>query len=119
MYHTLKKSWPYLLIALVIYFAPALAQLYANPVDVKGVWFAALLLFNPVAALTLGAVFGYRHGFRVLFALLITLLFIPAALIVYNDSAFVYLIPYAIAALLGLTLGWALHRLSERPCGQA
>lgn len=115
MTRILRKSWPYVLALFVVFMAPAVGLLIGRfgggeiALSLKGLFFIALLGINPAASLVAGALAGYRHGPLWLMPVLAALSFLPAALIVYNSSAFVYAIGYAVFAFAGLGLGLALR----------
>lgn len=75
---------------------------------------ASLVLVNPVAILVAGAVYTWRHEFSWLLPWLIGLAFVPAALLVYNDTALPFALVYAAVAHLGEGLGILARRLRRR-----
>lgn len=116
MTRILRKSWPYWLAMLAVYLLPGIPMVAArlgaavSGLDITGLASVGLMGLNPTAALVITALFSYRHGAVWLFPVVAALLFLPAALLVYNSTAFVYAIGYLVFALLGLGLGLLLRR---------
>lgn len=82
--------------------------------DVQGAALVSLLIVNPLAAIVAGAVYAWRHGFDAFLPWLFGLVFIPAALTIYNDTALPYALIYTVFGYLGeglaLGLTWLLGR---------
>lgn len=76
--------------------------------------YASLLFLNPLVVLVAGALYAWRHGFHPLLPWLFGLAFIPAALVVYNDTALPYAILYAALAYLGEGITLLTKRLVSR-----
>lgn len=76
--------------------------------------YASLLFVNPALILFAAALYAWRHGFLGILPWLFALAFVPAALVVYNDSALVYAIGYAVIGYAGQGAGLLAHRLWTR-----
>lgn len=112
----LRRSWPYAAaLAVAQLVVPWLGALIVGDRDValKSLWLTTLLLVNPVLALVAGALVGHRNGPDWLFVALAALAFVPAALLVYNDSALIYAVAYGACAALGVGAGLLLRRASR------
>ncbi len=115
----LLNLWPHALALLVVYLViPAALTAVANAAPDPGAWKAAvffsLLGLNPAASFVVAGLAGYRHGFAWPLLLAVPVLFVPAAYLVYNDSALVYGLLYAVFAALGLAVGWGVRRVQRR-----
>ena len=72
---------------------------------------ASLVLVNPLATIIVAAVFAWRHGFSVTAPWLFGIAFLPAALVVYNETALPFALVYVGAGYLGEGVGLGLKRL--------
>lgn len=72
---------------------------------------ASLVLLNPLAVLALGAIYSWRHGFSATVPALFGIVFLPAALIAYNETALPYAVGYAVLGFIGEALGLGLRRV--------
>ena len=68
-------------------------------------------LVNPLATIIVAAVFAWRHGFSVTAPWLFGIAFLPAALVVYNETALPFALVYVAAGYLGEGVGLGLKRL--------
>lgn len=97
-----KKIIPYVIYAVVLalafYLLPLLIQ------DTGSAMFV-LLLVAPALTFIASLIFGVRQGFSVILPLLVAVLFVPTLFIFYNESAWVYIIAYAVVALIGNAIG--------------
>ena len=64
-----------------------------------------LLCVVPVTALITAIVYGVRQGFSLLLPAAAMVLFLPTIFIYYNASAWVYVVFYGVAALVGNGIG--------------
>ena len=69
-----------------------------------------MLLVMPLTAFLTAAVYGVFRGFSLLLPLGAGVLFLPSVFLVYNASAWVYGIVYAVVVLAGNGLGRAFYR---------
>lgn len=72
---------------------------------------ASLILVNPLATIVVGAVFAWRHGFSLTAPWLFGIAFLPAALVVYNETALPFALVYVLAGYVGEGVGLGLKRL--------
>lgn len=70
----------------------------------------ALLLLIPVFCFLTAFLFGLLAGIQWLYPLLIAVLFLPTIWIYYNSSAWVYVIPYTMLALVGNLVGGLIRK---------
>lgn len=75
--------------------------------------YASLLFVNPLVVLVAGGLYAWRHGFHALLPWLFGLAFIPAALVVYNDTALIYAVLYAALAYLGQGIAVVARRVTR------
>ena len=85
---------------------------YVLPLLIKdtGIGMFMLLLVIPLLTLICAVVYGVRQGFDFLLPVAVTILFAPTIFIFYNTSALVYIIAYAVIALIGNGIGRAFHK---------
>ena len=100
-----KKMIPYLLVNA--------ADFYLLPLLIRDTGTAIVLMLGvmPFVFFFCSAFYGYRNAFHPLFAVFTAVLFAPSIFIFYNESAWVYVIGYGAAALVGNAAGFLLHRL--------
>lgn len=116
----LRRWWPYALALFIVYLLPQagiwVLQLSGNP-DVATAWkgwaLTCLLGVNPLAVVAVSVLYGLRHKFEFLFALLTGALWIPAALTLYNETAMIYLLFYVVFSFGGMALGNILARSAK------
>ena len=70
----------------------------------------ALLLLIPAFCFLTAFLFGLLAGIQWLYPLLIAALFLPTIWIYYNSSAWIYVIPYTILALVGNLTGGLIRK---------
>ena len=101
---TLKSLIPYgSILLLTFYVLPKLIS------DTGSAMFVLLSLL-PLICFSASIHYGYRHGFNILYPILVVLLFAPTIWIYYNSSAWVYAPAYAVLALIGAVLGNSLRK---------
>ncbi len=100
------------LLALLPY-AIALAIIYyVLPLLIKdtGIGMFMLLLVIPLLTFICAVIYGVRQRFDFLLPLTVAVLFVPTIFIFYNASAWVFIIAYAVIALVGNGIGRAFHK---------
>jgi multisubunit Na+/H+ antiporter MnhF subunit len=100
----LKRLLPYLA-AIVAYF-------YLLPLLGRdtGSFILILVFAVPLFCLLTGMLYGARHGFDMLYPVIVGLLFIPSIFIYYNSTAWVYILIYAVISFVGTLAGSQLVR---------
>ena len=95
---------PYVIVLAIIF--------YVLPLLIKdtGSGMFMLLLVIPLLTLICAVIYGVRQGFDFLLPVTATILFAPTIFIFYNRSAWVYIIAYAVIALVGNGIGRAFHK---------
>lgn len=83
------------------------AAFYLLPLLIQdtGSGMAILLAMIPAVCLVASVVFGRNHGFCWGYPPAVALLFLPTLFLFYNASAWVYVVGYAVVALLGNAIG--------------
>ena len=99
----MKKKLP----ALLPYAAIYAADFYLLPLLIRdtGAAMLVLLCVVPMIAFIASVMYGAREGFSLLLPLTAMVLFFPTIFLYYNASAWVYVIFYGLAALLGNAIG--------------
>ena len=106
--NTIKKMLPYLIIlVLVFYLTPLLI------VD-SGSGIYILLLINPLICFVVSILYGIKHSFHWLYAILVAILFVPTIFLYFNSSAWVYSIGYGIIALIANAIGMLFYKQSTQ-----
>ena len=92
---------------LLPYAAVLAVDFYLLPCLIQDTGAAMLLLLCvvPLAALITAVVYGLRHGFSLLLPAAAMVLFFPTIFLYYNISAWVYVVFYGLAALVGTGIG--------------
>ena len=100
------------LLALLPYAIVLAIIFYVLPLLIKdtGSGMFMLLLVIPLLTLICAVIYGVRQGFDFLLPVTATILFAPTIFIFYNRSAWVYIIAYAVIALVGNGIGRAFHK---------
>ena len=101
-----------ILLALLPYVIVLAIIFYVLPLLIKdtGIGMFMLLLAIPLLTLICAIIYGVRQGFDFLFPLTVAVLFAPTIFIFYNRSAWVYIIAYAVIALVGNGVGRAFQK---------
>ena len=60
-----------------------------------------MLVIIPLICLITSVFYGIRNGFNFWYILIVAIMFAPSIFIFYNSSAWVYVVGYAVIALLG------------------
>ena len=96
---------------LIPYVIFLLLDYYALPLLIQdtGTAMLVLLVAVPMLCLICSVVCGVKQGFSILYVALAGLLFIPSIFVFYNESAWVYVLFYAIIALVGNAVGRIFH----------
>ena len=118
-FFTVETPMKYALMLGAVFLLPILNTwlLYSNtvtPEDVAAASLASLVFVNPLATLAAGALYAWRHGFLMILPWLFGLVFIPSALVAFNETALVFAIVYVLFGYLGQCLGLLGERLVAR-----
>lgn len=112
----LRMTWPYAValavgfLALPLIGAEVLKAQGADPVIGQSFLVACLIGYFPTMTFGAAMLAGYRHGIAWTMVPLAGLAFLPASRVVYNDTALVYAVVYAVVAVIGLVAGIGLRR---------
>ena len=104
----LSAFLPYIL-ALAILF-------YILPLRIRdtGSGMLIMLLVIPFLTFLCSVIYGIRQGFQPLLALVTAILFAPTIFIFYNESAWIYIVIYAVITLVGNGIGGAFYKKEKR-----
>lgn len=96
---TLKKN--------IVFYLVLLIDFYIVPLVIQdtGSAMAVMLVILPMICLITSIFYGIRNGFDFWYILIVAIMFTPTIFIFYNSSAWVYIIGYAIVALIGVLIG--------------
>lgn len=100
------------LLALLPYAITLAIAFYVLPLFIKdtGSGMFMLLLVIPLLTFVCAIVYGVRQGFDFLLTIAAIILFAPTIFIFYNTSAWIYIIAYAVIALVGNGIGRIFHK---------
>ncbi|MDO5717633.1 MAG: hypothetical protein Q4P34_01490 [Tissierellia bacterium] len=93
-----KKAIYYLITILNFYLLP-------NLIVDTGSGMSMLLIIMPLIILGNSIFYGAVFGFKIIFAIITAVLFIPSIFIYYNSSVMLYSIIYGIVSLIGIGIG--------------
>lgn len=95
------------IIPLIIYFVALAIDFYLIPLLIMDTGTAMLfvLCVIPFIAFICSVIYGVRCGFNILLPVIAAILFTPTLFIFYNESAWVYIIAYAVIVLAGNGIG--------------
>lgn len=95
------------LFALIPYAIALAMNFYVLPLLIKdtGSGMLMMLLVIPMITFVCSVIYGVRQGFDFLLPIIATVLFAPTIFIFYNDSAWIYIVAYAVIALAGNGIG--------------
>lgn len=84
-----------------------LIDFYIVPLVIQdtGSAMAVMLVILPMICLITSIFYGIRNGFDFWYILIVAIMFTPTLFIFYDSSAWVYIIGYAIVALIGVLIG--------------
>lgn len=84
-----------------------LIDFYIVPLVIQdtGSAMAVMLVILPMICLITSIFYGTRNGFDFWYILIVAIMFTPTLFIFYDSSAWVYIIGYAIVALIGVLIG--------------
>ncbi len=104
MMNKLKKNMVFYLLLLV--------DFYIIPWLIKdtGSAMIIMLVIIPIICLITSIFYGIRNGFDFWYILIVAIMFTPSIFIFYNASAWVYVVGYAVIALLGNLIALPLRK---------
>ena len=104
MMNKLKKNMVFYLLLLV--------DFYIIPWLIKdtGSAMIIMLVIIPIICLITSIFYGIRNGFDFWYILIVAIMFTPSIFIFYNSSAWVYVVGYAVIALLGNLIALPLRK---------
>lgn len=104
MMDKLKKNMVFYLLLLI--------DFYIVPWFIKNTGSAmiVMLVIIPLICLITSVFYGIRNGFNFWYILIVAIMFAPSIFIFYNSSAWVYVVGYAVIALLGNLIALPLRK---------
>ena len=104
MMDKLKKNMVFYLLLLI--------DFYIVPWFIKdtGSAMIVMLVIIPLICLITSVFYGIRNGFNFWYILIVAIMFAPSIFIFYNSSAWVYVVGYAVIALLGNLIALPLRK---------
>ena len=100
----LKELIILVLQVVVFYILP----LYAGPTDTMGL-VGLIILCTFVLAIIEGII--SNNKIKYLFAIVVSIIFIPSIYIYYNDSAIIHILWYLVIAIIGLLIGSIIRKV--------
>lgn len=95
--------------SMLINTAVLIVVFYLIPLLFKGS-IASLFLINPLAVLICSFIYSKNCNFNLLTVIISAALFYPTIYMFYNESAWIYVVFYAIFSLVGNLIGCVLHQ---------
>lgn len=85
---------------------------YLLPLLVNNTAFAMImmLIIMPLLTFVCTLIYGVRQGFDFILPILAIVLFTPSIFIFYNSSAWIYIIIYAVIAIIGNSIGGLFYK---------
>ena len=102
MMDKLKKNMVFYLLLLI--------DFYIVPWFIKDTGSAMIVMLVIIPLICLITSYGIRNGFNFWYILIVAIMFAPSIFIFYNSSAWVYVVGYAVIALLGNLIALPLRK---------
>ena len=97
-----------LTIQLIVYY---LLPLTAGPADGMGL-VVLIILLTHILSLILGIISNNKY--KLLYPIIVSIIFIPSVFIYYNESALIHSIWYLVDSSIGIFIGSLIHKLIKR-----
>lgn len=96
----------------IIFYILLIIDFYVIPWFIKdtGSAMIVMLMIIPLICLVTSIFYGIKNGFDFLYILIVAIIFSPSIFMFYNSSAWVYVVVYAIMALLGNLIALLLRK---------
>ena len=96
----------------MVFYLLLLIDFYIVPWFIKNTGSAmiVMLVIIPLICLITSVFYGIRNGFNFWYILIVAIMFVPSIFIFYNSSAWVYVVGYAVIALLGNLIALPLRK---------
>ena len=96
----------------MVFYLLLLIDFYIVPWFIKNTGSAmiVMLVIIPLICLITSVFYGIRNGFNFWYILIVAIMFAPSIFIFYNSSAWVYVVGYAVIALLGNLIALPLRK---------
>lgn len=100
----LKGMLPYIIVLLIDFY------LLPLPMRDTGTAMLLLLVAIPLICLICSVIYGIKQGFYWLYPTMAAVLFTPTIWMYYNTSAWVYIVAYAVIAVIGNLIGMLFYK---------
>lgn len=107
----MKKYFKEVLILAIQLFMFYIFPLFAGPTDAMGM--VVLIIFSTLLLSLILGIFS-KKKIKLLYPIVIALLFIPSVFIHYNESAMIHTVWYLVISSVGLIVGSVIHKLIFR-----
>lgn len=99
----------------IIFYILLFIDFYIIPRFIKDTGSAVIvmLMIIPLICLITSVFYGIRNGFDFWYILIAAIMFTPSIFIFYNSSAWVYVVGYAVIALLGNLIALPLRKINR------
>lgn len=99
----------------IIFYILLFIDFYIIPRFIKDTGSAVIvmLMIIPLICLITSVFIGIRNGFDFWYILIAAIMFTPSIFIFYNSSAWVYVVGYAVIALLGNLIALPLRKINR------
>ena len=96
----------------IIFYIILFIDFYIIPRFIKDTGSAVIvmLMIIPLICLITSVFYGIRNGFDFWYILIAAIMFTPSIFMFYNSSAWVYVVGYAVIALLGNLIAFTLRK---------
>jgi len=96
----------------ILFYILLLIDFYVIPLFIKdtGSSMIIMLMIIPLIGFITSIFYGIRNGFDFWYILIAAIMFTPSIFIFYNSSAWVYVVGYAVIALLGNLIALPLRK---------
>ena len=96
----------------IVFYLLLLIDFYIIPLVIKdtGSAMIVMLAIIPLICLIISVLYGIRNGFDFRYILSVAIIFAPSIFIFYNSSAWVYVVGYAVIALIGHLIALPLRK---------
>ena len=103
------------LIVPIVYMIALVINFYVCPLAIRDTGSGIFMLLFVMPFITFGCsvVYGILQGFQIFLPVIVAVLFTPTLFIFYNESAWVYIVAYAVVSLVGNGIGWGVQKIKK------
>ena len=101
------------LVVPILYVVAVVINFYVCPLAIRDTGSAIFMLLFMMPLITFGCsvLYGILQGFEKFLSVIVAVLFTPTLFIFYNESAWVYIVAYAVVAIAGNGIGWGVRKV--------